>query len=76
MTTGIFHKRFEGGCFLGALPLVIQWSDSGISLWMPNESEVRETGARRGTGYVFSSEALAAIPRKVLNELKLSEFRL
>jgi hypothetical protein len=49
---------------------------SSISLWMPNESEVCETGARRGTGYVFSSEALAAIPRKVLNELKLSEFRL
>jgi len=48
----------------------------GISLWMPNESEVCETGARRGTGYVISSDALAVIPRKVLNELKLSEFRL
>jgi len=46
-----------------------------ISLWLPNENEVSETGAKRGTGYVISTGALAVIPPTVLNELKLSEFK-
>jgi len=47
-----------------------------ISLWLPNENEIRETGARRGTGYVISTDALATIPRSVLDVLKLSEFNI
>lgn len=47
-----------------------------LSLWFPNENEVLETGAKRGTGYVISTGALAAIPPLVLDELKLSELRI
>jgi hypothetical protein len=47
-----------------------------ISLWLPNESEMSETGAKRGTGYVISTGALAVIPPTVLDELKLSEFKI
>jgi hypothetical protein len=47
-----------------------------VSLWMPNESPEHETGAARGTGYVFSMNALALIPPQVLNDLKLGEHKL
>jgi hypothetical protein len=47
---------------------------SELSLWLPNESEALETGAKRGTGYVISRGALAVIPPLVLDELRLSEF--
>jgi len=47
-----------------------------ISLWLPNENEMLETGAKRGTGYVISKGALAVIPPMVLDELNLSEFKI
>ena len=47
-----------------------------ISLWMPSESQEYETGALRGTGYVFSKSALELIPPEVLNDLKLREHKL
>ena len=42
-----------------------------ITLWLPNESEKNETGARRGTGYVISRKAMELIPSHVFDELKL-----
>ena len=47
-----------------------------ISLWMPDESHEHETGAVRGTGYVFSKSALQLIPPGVLGDLKLREHKL
>lgn len=45
-----------------------------ISLWIPDESEEIETGARRGTGYIFSKKALALFPSQTLIDLKLRKF--
>jgi hypothetical protein len=47
-----------------------------ISLYLPSENESHETGAKRGTGYVFSKKAQLLIPPSVYYDLKLSEFKL
>lgn len=49
---------------------------SGLSLWTPDENEKCETGARRGTGYLFSKHALDLIPKAVFKQLKLQEYKL
>jgi len=51
-------------------------SHPDISLWIPNESELRETGAKRGTGYILSKKAQALIPPDVYFDLNLSEIKL
>lgn len=40
-----------------------------LRVWVPNISSNNETGAKRGTGYVFSPEALKAVGENVFDSL-------
>lgn len=43
---------------------------SGTQVWVPAEPASRETGARRGTGYVLSAKAFPLIPQHALEGLR------
>jgi len=43
---------------------------SGVQIWIPAEPASRETGARRGTGYVLSAKAAPLIPEHALDGLR------
>ena len=42
----------------------------GLQVWVPSGNAQRETGARRGTGYLFSEAALSLIPDHALVGLR------
>jgi len=41
----------------------------GLQVWVPIESSTRETGAKRGTGYVFTKKTIDLMTPKVLQNL-------
>jgi predicted O-methyltransferase YrrM len=40
-----------------------------LQVWVPNILAEKETGAKRGTGYIFSPEAIKVIPKSVFESL-------
>ncbi len=49
---------------------IVPRNDSELEIWVPRISSARETGARSGTGYVFSSPADSLIPEWALQNLR------
>ena len=46
-------------------------SGSGLEVYVPSESSTYETGARRGTGYILSSQLRRSLPEEVFTHLRL-----
>jgi len=45
--------------------------DSSVQVFVPDEPATNETGAKRGTAYIFSERGRAMLPQSFLEELKL-----
>jgi hypothetical protein len=49
---------------------IVPTKNPNLEIWVPNISAARETGARSGTGYIFSSPATYLIPDWALQNLQ------
>lgn len=53
----------------GTVDLSVIPSDIDVEVWVPNENSNLESGAKRGTAYVFSPNAVKMIPSHVFRNL-------